>query len=119
MNLSYKGLTKLPNNLPKEIIGWFSCSHNLLTTLEGGPKKVEGGFDCSYNMLTSLEKGPKKVGTSFHCYYNPNLSLKEILKFMSKCYIGGDILTDYGNLTEYKNRVLSDREILKIMLRFK
>jgi hypothetical protein len=139
MILSNKNLTKLPDNLPnkiryfdcygnklttldncpKIIEGYFDCSNNLLTTLKGCPEKVGESFYCYNNQLTTLEYGPKEVGESFYCNNNPNLSLKEILRFMSKCKIGGIIITDYGDLTGYKNRVLSDREILKIVLRLK
>jgi hypothetical protein len=118
MDLSHENLTELPINCPKKIIGWFTCSHNLLTNLKGCPEIVTGGFYCHNNKLTTLENGPKEVG-GFYCVENPNLSLKQILKFMSKCKIGGIILTDYGELTGYKNKKLSDKEILKIMLRMK
>jgi hypothetical protein len=119
MDLSNKGLIEIPNNLHKEINESFWCIQNQLTTLEGCPQIVNGGFYCHNNKLTTLEGGPKEVYSTFCCLSNLNLSLKEILKFMSKCYIGGDILTDYGNLTEYKNMKLSDREITKIILRIK
>jgi hypothetical protein len=137
MNLSYKNLTKLPNDLSLKKYRYFNCSNNKLTTLEGGPKEVFGYYDCQRNKLTTLEDGPKEVGNNFHCsdnklitlegpeiiggnfycYKNPNLSLKEILKFMGKCKIGRRIITDYGDLTEYKNRKLSEKDITKIILK--
>jgi Leucine-rich repeat (LRR) protein len=104
------------NGSPKIVNGYFYCNNNKLITLEGGPEEVYN-FNCSHNQLTTLEDGPQIVGGNFCCNNNPNLSLKEILKFMSKCKIIGRVITDYGDLTKYKNRVLSDREILKIALR--
>jgi hypothetical protein len=41
--------------------GYFGCSYNQLTSLEGSPKEVGGSFDCSYNQLTSLEGSPKEL----------------------------------------------------------
>ena len=64
-----KRLTKLPLKFGK-VTGYFDCSHNQLTTLEGGPKEVGGVFACSYNQLTSLEGSPKSVGGYFSCSNN-------------------------------------------------
>jgi hypothetical protein len=43
VNLSHKGLTKLPIRF-KEAGGGFDCGYNQLTTLEGSPQKVGGVF---------------------------------------------------------------------------
>jgi len=52
------------------VIGYFDCSWNKLTSLEGCPKKVGKGFACSYNKLTSLRGCPKEVDTDFYCENN-------------------------------------------------
>jgi hypothetical protein len=45
----------------------FSCSINLLTSLEGSPQTVGGNFLCSCYKLTSLEGAPQTVGGKFYC----------------------------------------------------
>lgn len=55
--------------------GYFDCSDNKLTTLEGVPQEVGGYFDCRYNELTSLDGAPNEVKDDFYCINNPNLVL--------------------------------------------
>ena len=97
LDLSDRGLTKLPDlsNLivkgdffcsynqltslegaPKEVGVYFSCSNNQLTSLEGVSKEVGGDFVCSHNQLTSLKGAPEKVGGSFYCSHNQLTSLE-------------------------------------------
>ena len=45
VDLSYMGLTKIPLKFNK-VNGWFDCSYNKLTSLEGCPKEVEWSFYC-------------------------------------------------------------------------
>ena len=69
VNLSERGLTKLPlkfNNVSHS----FSCNSNNLTTLEGSPKSVGGDFYCNHNGLTTLEFSPQSCG-GFYFKYNP------------------------------------------------
>jgi len=73
--LSRIGLTKLPLKFNK-VIGYFYCSYNQLTSLDGCPKEVGGDFDCSSNNLTSLEGSPKEVGGYFSCSRNNLTSLE-------------------------------------------
>ena len=75
VNLSRKGLTKLPLKFGN-VTGYFYCYNNQLTTLEGSPKEVGGYFYCSYNQLTTLEGSPKEVGGNFYCDNNKLTSLK-------------------------------------------
>jgi hypothetical protein len=92
-----KGLSSIPLRFNK-VTGYFNCSTNKLTSLEGCPKEVGTGFTCSYNRelsslehcpekiggefacdncsITSLEGGPKEVGRSFLCYNNILTSLE-------------------------------------------
>jgi hypothetical protein len=72
---SYNQLTSL-EGAPKEVNGNFYCYNNHLTSLEGAPKEVNGDFDCSYNQLTSLEGAPKEVNGDFDCSDNKLTSLK-------------------------------------------
>ena len=77
VNGVYKGDIKikskyvLPNLSDIIVTGYFDCSNNNLTSLEGAPKEVGGDFDCSDNKLISLEGAPKEVGGGFDCYDNP------------------------------------------------
>ena len=56
--------------------GWFDCSYNELTSLEGSPKKVTGSFMCHKNEIFSLKGGPKEVGGSFIILHNNITSLE-------------------------------------------
>ena len=72
---SFNELTTL-EGAPQEVDGYFNCSHNNLTTLNGAPKEVGYDFYCSYNELTTLEGVPQKVGGSFSCSYNKLTTLE-------------------------------------------
>ncbi len=56
--------------------GYFDCSGNKFTSLEGSPREVEDFFSCSNNKLTSLVGAPGKVGGSFWCNDNSLTSLE-------------------------------------------
>jgi hypothetical protein len=75
VDLSRKGLTKLPLNFGK-VTGYFYCYNNKLTTLEGSPISVGGYFGCYNNKLTTLEGGPREVGGDFYCNYNQLITLE-------------------------------------------
>jgi len=93
VNLSNMNLTKIPIKFGV-VTGFFVCSHNLLTSLEGCPKKVKGDFHCSHNQLTSLRDAPEKVGGSFHCFVNLITSLEGSPK-----RVEGDFSCNYNQLT--------------------
>jgi hypothetical protein len=81
---SYNKLTSLEGS-PREVGQYFNCSNNQLTSLEGSPNKVGGDFYCSYNKLTNLEGAPREVGGNFECSYNNQLtSLEGISKYISR-----------------------------------
>jgi len=61
---------------PREVGGDFNCAYNSLVSLEGAPQQVEGNFDCEHNDLTSLEGAPQKVRGAFYCFSNQLTSLK-------------------------------------------
>lgn len=69
---SYNQLT----SCPEEVDGDFSCTDNLIISLEGGPEIVGGSFNCIENELTSLEGGPEVVGGNFYCSDNKLTTLK-------------------------------------------
>jgi len=52
VDLSVKNLKELPLKFGR-VDGYFDCSLNQLTSLEGGPNSVGGGFYCYDNQLTS------------------------------------------------------------------
>jgi hypothetical protein len=72
-----RGSTKLPLKFGR-VDGYFDCSYNQLTTLEGGPRSVGGDFYCGGNKLTTLEGGPREVGGYFDCSYNPIYSVYKL-----------------------------------------
>jgi len=61
---------------PREVGGDFNCAYNSLVSLEGAPQQVEGNFDCEHNDLTSLEGAPQSVGGGFYCNHNQLTSLE-------------------------------------------
>jgi hypothetical protein len=63
-----------------EVIGYFDCDKNNLTTLEGCPKKISSFFSCKDNKLTSLEHSPKIVGGDFYCASNEYITSLEGLE---------------------------------------
>ena len=70
VDLSHKGLTKIPFNFGK-VTGDFFCDNNQLINLEGCPKEVVRNFNCGNNKLTNLIGGPQEVGSSYYCSNNP------------------------------------------------
>ena len=64
VNLNGRKLKKLPLKFGK-VNGYFICSGNMLTSLEGCPYYVKDHFSCFSNNLTSLEGLPNYVGGSF------------------------------------------------------
>ena len=75
VDLSSRLLKRLPL-LFNRVSGFFDCSDNELTTLEGSPKYVGSDFNCTYNKLTSLKYGPEYVGEDFLCSNNQLISLE-------------------------------------------
>ena len=59
------------------VTGWFDCSENELTSLEGCPNIVNGDFYCSYNQLTSLKYCPRVIFGSLYCRKNKLISLND------------------------------------------
>lgn len=68
-------LKELPVQFGK-VEGFFDCSHNQLTTLEGSPKEISDYFDCSHNQLISLKGCPNEVKGTFDCSNNQLITLE-------------------------------------------
>jgi len=69
VNWKSKNLTRIPVRFRK-VTGYFSCSHNHLTTLEHAPGHVGRDFYCCDNHLTTLAGAPGHVDGDFYCYHN-------------------------------------------------
>ena len=71
-----------------KVNGYFNCSNNQLTSLEGCPKIVNGRFNCSYNKLTSLKYLPDVIEGYLWCDYNLKDSVEykayELMKALRK-----------------------------------
>jgi len=96
VDLSNKNLTKLPIKF-RNVRGYFYCSTNQLTSLEGCPQSVGGAFSCHSNKLTSLEGCPKSVGGNFYCKDNQLTSLEG-----GPQSVGGDFDCGDNKLTSLK-----------------
>jgi len=90
---SHNNLTTL-EGAPREVGGDFYCNGNGLTTLKGAPRKVGGDFYCHRNVLTTLEGAPREVGGDFRCYYSNLTTLEGAPR-----EVGGDFRCYYSNLT--------------------
>ena len=90
LDLENKGLTELPDLSEVVVKGYFDCSNNKLTSLEGAPKTVGRYFSCACNQLTSLEGAPKKVGTWFNCNSNQLTSLEGAPQTVGEDFRCGD-----------------------------
>jgi hypothetical protein len=67
------GLTKLPKF--QDVNGYFDCSENKLTSLEGAPDSIHGAFTCADNKLTSLKGCTTRGVAKFYCHNNKLTSL--------------------------------------------
>ena len=92
----FKELTRLLPLKFNKVKGYFDCSDNILTSLEGCPKSVGGDFFCHNNKLTSLEGCPKSV-KDFYCYNNQILSFKGCPENIS-----GNFCCDNNQITTFE-----------------
>ena len=83
--LNNRNLEEFPDYIQFGVVkGFFDCSFNKLTSLEGAPEKVGEAFSCNRNRLTSLKGAPKTV-KAFYCSDNNLTSLEGASK-----NVGGD-----------------------------
>jgi hypothetical protein len=115
VNLYGKGLTELPLTFNK-VSGYFTCSHNNLTSLNGSPKWIGGWFSCQYNQLTSLEFSPDYIGGFFDCTGNKltdNYCDTEIGGGFYTSLKDGLIINEFNNATNYNEwRKLYKRKLI-------
>jgi hypothetical protein len=78
-------VSKIPIKFNK-VSGYFYCSWEDLTTLEGSPKHVGGWFDCSDNKLKTLKHSPSIISGLFYCIDNPLESLEGLNIPISKLH---------------------------------
>ena len=91
VDLSYLYLIELFDLSDVEVMGYFYCASNNLTSLAGAPHTVGGGFDCSDNNLTNLKGIPKTIGKSF--YIDKALKDKFPEEYIrSLCEIEGEVI---------------------------
>jgi hypothetical protein len=107
INLTHKGLTELPLKF-RNVTGYFWCSANELSSLEGCPESVGGYFSCSRNKLKTLEGCPKSVGGSFRCSRNQLMTLEGLGR---TCFVSGNVFCDDNPCTRiYEEWIDSDRK---------
>jgi len=105
---SYNNLTSL-EGCPKTIGDYFDCDNNMLTSLVGGPETVVDYFDCSYNELTSLLGSPKTLGGDFDCSNNNLISLEGSPKMIGcNFYCRNNNLTSLDGIGYVKGKIISD-----------
>ncbi len=83
LNISNQGLIKLPDLTCVVVMGYFSCSKNLLTSLAGAPQSVGETFFCYNNPLKTLayiSKTKGKVKSDFGDFPNSDAIPPELLK---------------------------------------
>ena len=86
-----KELTSMPLRFNK-VSGWFDCSSNNLTSLEGSPKEIHGEhFSCNHNKLTNLNHLPFVSKGNIFIYGNPLPrkiydAFKEIINIQKRNY---------------------------------
>lgn len=70
LNLSGRGLEKLPDLSTVTVLGNFYCSFNRLETLEGAPLYVNGNFYSQQSGLKSLKGISQRIGGNVFCDSN-------------------------------------------------
>jgi hypothetical protein len=108
IDLSSRGLkTLVGKNIPDRVEGFFDCSDNNLTSLEGAPRYVRSGFTCSFNnKLTSLKGAPEYIGSDFLCFGNNLTSLEGLPE-----YIGGGVYCDDYLMEEENTYIIISSQI--------
>ena len=94
VDLSYLYLIELFDLSDVEVMGYFNCSKNDLTSLVGAPHIVTGDFDCRYNDLMCIKDIPKVING--RCIMN-----EELIKKFTKKYI--------RSLSDIQGEIVSSR----------
>ena len=90
------GMISLPLKFNK-VNGYFSCSVNNITTLEGSPNYVGMNFHCQDTSITTLKGAPSYIGGDFYCDNNMLTSLE-----YSPDYVRYDFICNYNRFTSLK-----------------
>jgi len=105
VDLSALKLKKLPFQFGK-VTGYFYCSSNRLTSLQGAPESVGRDFWCANNLLTSLQGAPKSVGGSFYCSNNRLTSLQGAPKSVDGAFgCSGNLDLDPAEVEAYLKKL--------------
>ena len=115
VNLYNKELKKLPIKFNK-VNGYFDCSFNNLTSLEGSPKEVNSSFHCHNNKLISFEYAPKIIRGDFWCDDNNIKSFEYFPSFVKGYFWCSDnpifeVWWLFGDIT--KIELLNDFDIFR------
>lgn len=97
IDLSNRGLTKLPDLSSVVCGGNFYCFGNKLTTLEGMPCEVWQDVSCMNCQLKSLKGASAIVKGNFYCNENDLISLDGAPR-----YVGGNFFCNDNNLATLK-----------------
>lgn len=98
IDISGKGLKKLPDLSCVIVTGSFNCDRNFLETLKGSPNIVGKNFRCALNNLADLKGSPKSVGGIFDCCMNPNLK-----NFVDVPTSFAQLCSDLGNFSSWNS----------------
>jgi len=122
VDLRSRGLTKIPLRFGL-VTGFFDCSSNRLTSLEGSPecvydrfycienklsnligapKRVDGNFYCNDNQLITLEGSPEVISGNFYCHNNPLKTLEGAPREVGGHFFAGKIMDIYNLFRGYK-----------------
>ena len=98
------GLLTTLRGVPQKVGLYFRCNNNRLQTLKYAPEVVgydcNGGycnFNCSNNQLKSLEYSPKLLSGDFYCYKN---NLETLIGIQSE--INGNLICSDNQLVDLK-----------------
>ena len=97
LDVSSKGLNRLPDLRQVFVMGDFKCFNNNLTSLIGSPQEVRGSVLCSNNKLETMQGCPQQVGGGIYCYDNNLTNLEGIPE---KFWIVSSRLGRFANYAE-------------------
>jgi hypothetical protein len=78
LDISGKGLTRLPDLSSVAVLGDFDCHDNHLTDLKGSPKSVGGDYNCQSNDLKDLSGITKSIRGDILCQHNSGENFRQM-----------------------------------------
>ncbi len=115
VNLYNYRLAKLPLKFNK-VNGYFYCSINELTKLEGSPVEVNGNFYCNSNKLTSFKYTPKIIRGIFDCRSNNIKTFEYFPSYVKNSFCcDSNPIYEVWKLFEYTTKIelLNDFDIFR------